>query len=80
MARGRPPNPLRDAARQAGERFYADAYPCDICGSNKRYVSNAACAACAVARGNARYAALDEEAKAAHAARDHARYVARKAP
>lgn len=78
-SRGRPPNPLRAAAREAGEKFYADQAPCDFCGTNKRYVSNAGCAACAIARGNARYAALDEDAKAALKAADHDRYIKRMA-
>ena len=63
-SRGRPPNLLRSAARQAGEKFYADQFACDFCGTNKRYVSNAGCVECAIARGNARYHALDEKAKA----------------
>ena len=74
-SRGRPPNPLRAAAKQAGEKFYADQAPCDFCGTNRRYVSNAGCVACAISRGNARYAALDEAAKAVLKAKDHDRYV-----
>jgi hypothetical protein len=77
--RGRPPNPLRAAAKQAGEKFYADQAPCDFCGTNKRYVSNAGCVACAITRGNARYAALDEAARAVLKAKDHERYVERMA-
>jgi len=77
--RGRPINLLRAAARQAGEKFYADQFPCDFCGTNKRYVSNAGCAACAIARGNARYAGLDTGQKAVVKARDHDRYVKRMA-
>jgi hypothetical protein len=77
--RGRPPNPLRAAAKQAGERFYADQQCCDFCGTNKRYTSNAGCAACAISRGNARYAALDEAAKAVLKVADHDRYLKRMA-
>jgi hypothetical protein len=79
VSRGRPRNPLRAAAREAGEKFYAEQDPCDFCGTNKRYVSNAGCVACAISRGNARYAALDETAKAVVKARDHERYVNRMA-
>ena len=78
-SRGRPPNPLRAAAREAGEKYYADQNPCDFCGTNRRYVSNAGCVACAIARGNARYAALDETAKAALKVADHDRYLERMA-
>jgi hypothetical protein len=42
-------------------------------------VSNAGCVACAIARGNARYAALDEDAKAIVKQRDHDRYIKRMA-
>jgi hypothetical protein len=75
--RGRPPNPLRAAAKHAGEKFYADQFPCDFCGTNRRYVSNAGCVACAITRGNARYAALDSDQKAILKAKDHERYVER---
>ena len=78
-SRGRPLNLLRATAKQAGERYYADQNPCDFCGTNKRYVSNAGCVACAITRGNARYAALDEAGKAVIKARDHDRYVKRMA-
>jgi hypothetical protein len=70
---------LRAAAKQAGERFYEDQNPCDFCGTNKRYVSNAGCVYCAISRGNARYAGLDEDAKAALKQKDHDRYVKRMA-
>ena len=76
---GRPPNPLRAAAREAGEKYYTAQHPCDFCGTDKRYVTNGGCVACAIARGNARYAALDEEAKAIVKQRDHDRYVKRMA-
>lgn len=78
-SRGRPPNLLRAAAREAGEKYYADQNPCDFCGTNKRYVSNAGCVACAISRGNARYAALDSDAKATVKAKDHSRYLKRMA-
>lgn len=74
MARGRPPNPYRQAAIEAGEKYYADEKPC-ICGTNKRYTSNKGCVACAIARGNARYAALDEQAKTVLKQKDHERYI-----
>lgn len=73
-SRGRPVNALRAAAKRAGERFYADHDPCMICGTNKRYVSNAGCVECAVSRGKARYAGLDETAKADLKRRDHDRH------
>jgi hypothetical protein len=75
MARGRPINPLRDAARISGEKFYADDADCILCGTNKHYSVNGACVACTIERGKAKYAALDDGAKAAHAARDHERYI-----
>ncbi len=77
MARGRPPNVLHDAARQAGEKFYAEQFECDFCGTNKHYVSNGACVQCAINRGNARYAALGEQDKEAQRRRDHDRYLRR---
>jgi hypothetical protein len=79
-SRGRPPNPLRAAAREAGEKYYADQNPCDFCGSNRRYVSNAGCVACAISRGNSRYAALDETAKGVLKQSDHDRYMKRQYP
>ena len=79
-SRGRPLNPLRATAREAGEKFYADQNPCDFCGTNSRYVSNAGCVACAISRGNARYAALDIDAKAALKVSDHDRYMKRQYP
>jgi hypothetical protein len=78
MSRGRPTNIFREAARRAGEKTFSTFEPCKTCGTDERYVSNSACVACSVARGNARYAALGDEAKKAQAAKDHARYVARK--
>jgi hypothetical protein len=71
-------SPFRAEALQAGERFYADAGPCDFCGTNKRYSINGSCVACAVARGKHRYASLDKTAREAQAARDRARYLTRK--
>lgn len=76
MPRGRPPNPFRAAARAAGERTYADEFPCEVCGTNKRYVSNMGCVACVIDRGQHRYAGLDEEQKAAQKLRDHNRHAA----
>jgi len=79
VSRGRPRNTARADARLAGERFYADAVECDFCATNKRYVSNAACVACSIASGNARYAAMSEAQRQAQAVRDRNRYLARKA-
>ena len=78
-SRGRPLNPLRAAAREAGEKHYAEQAPCDFCGTNKRYVSNGGCVACAISRGSTRYALLDDAGKTAQAARDHERYLKRMA-
>ena len=77
--RGRLPNPIRAAAKAAGERFYTDQDFCSFCGTNRRYVSNAGCVACAITRGKSRYAALDEGMRAALKVRDHDRYVKRMA-
>lgn len=52
---GRPPNPLRAAARAAGHRFYSCYDPCRLCGTTERYTVNGGCVACAIARGNMRY-------------------------
>lgn len=60
MARGRPVNPLRQAARAAGEKFYQSQYPCIKCGGTLHYVSSNHCRTCAIMRGKARYAALDK--------------------
>lgn len=75
--RGPLPNPLREEARLLGERYYFCDAVCDFCGTNKRYTSNGACVACAVARGSARYAAMADEDREALRQRDHARYLAR---
>lgn len=75
MARGRPPNLLRAAAKEANQKTYEEQDPCAVCGTNLRYTSNTACVACSISRGKARYAALDESQKAAHKARDHDRYM-----
>lgn len=72
-------NAIRADARAAGEKFYDDAVECDFCGTTKRYVSNAACVCCSIARGKYRYAALTDADRAAAAAKDAARYQARKA-
>ncbi len=77
MARGRPPNLLRSAAKQAGEKYYLDQSPCDFCGTSKRYVCNGACVACVINRSSARYAGLDEAAKADLRKRDAERYIER---
>jgi hypothetical protein len=78
-SRGRPFNLLRAAARQAGEKFYAAQHSCDECWTNKRYVINGNCVQCAINRGGARYASLDEEGKAVLKQKDHDRYVKRMA-
>lgn len=73
----RPPNPTRQAAISAGEKIYTDdAAPC-FCGATLRYVSNTQCVECAIAKGRARYAALDSAARAALKSKDHARYERR---
>lgn len=79
MSRGRQPNLFREAARQRGEKTFSTFEPCIKCGTDERYVTNSACVACSIARGNARYAGLDGDAKAAQALKDRARYLARKA-
>lgn len=79
MSRGRQSHPARATAREAGEKFYIDDHDCDFCGTNRHYVSNGACVACSVARGNARYAAQDEEARAAQRVYDREKYLRRKA-
>ena len=79
MANGRPGNPLKEAAQAAGEKFFHDPTPCMFCGTHKHYASNASCVACAIERGKARYAKLDEAAKAVLKVQDHERYQRRKA-
>lgn len=75
MARGRPPNLLRAAARDAGERFYSDdTNPC-FCGCAARYTSNAQCVECTNDKARARYHALDGAELADLKVRDHERYV-----
>lgn len=77
MPRGRPVNLPRGAALRAGDKTYIDeSNPC-FCGGVVRYVSNAQCIDCAIAKGRTRYAALDPDALAALKAKDHARYEAR---
>lgn len=77
MPRGRPANLPRGAARVAGDKTYIDeSNPC-FCGGVTRYVSNAQCVDCAIAKGKTRYASLDGDALAALKAKDHARYEAR---
>ena len=75
LSRGRPPNVLRDAARAAGEKFFADAVPCPKCGTNRRYAVNGNCVQCAIDRGSQRYANLDEAGQLQRRAKDHARYL-----
>lgn len=78
MPRGRQPNLPRRHARDAGHKTYADPdNPCLICGGTARYVVNAQCVECVIARGKARYAALDFDALAALKAKDRERYLAR---
>lgn len=76
MPRGRPPNVPRNEARAAGLRTYTDPEGC-WCGGTARYTSNAQCVDCSIAKGRARYAALDEAGLAELKAADHARYLAR---
>lgn len=76
MARGRAPNVPRNEAREAGVKIYADPRLC-FCGSDRRYTSNAQCVDCAIAAGRAKYAALDDDERAAQRARDHERYLKR---
>jgi hypothetical protein len=60
-------------------KVYATFEPCFRCGTDERYVINGGCVACSIARGNARYAAQSPTEKQQKAARDAARYLARKA-
>lgn len=77
MPRGRPQNIPRQQARDAGLKTYDDpANPC-WCGCSTRYVVNAQCVECMIAKGKARYAAMSEADRAALRAKDHERYVAR---
>lgn len=74
---GRPPNPSRNLARDAGETTYnAEASPC-FCGGVVRYTSNAQCVDCAIAKGKERYAALDPGERETLRVKDHARYERR---
>jgi len=75
MPRGRPPNPFRAAAREAGSKFYKGRDPCPVCDTNLRYTKNTACVACTIEHSRAYYAGLDDEQKAAHKAADHDRYM-----
>lgn len=75
--RGRPPNLRRNEARDAGLRTYDDSdHPC-WCGSETKYTKNAACVACLIEKGKARYAGLEGLALEKRKREDHARYVAR---
>lgn len=77
MPRGRPPNIARNEARAEGLKIYMDlAAPC-FCGCEVKYVANSRCVDCAIAKGKARYAGLDDSALAALKARDRERYEAR---
>lgn len=77
-SRGRPTNLLRQAALLAGEAIYLDATnPC-WCGCETRYSKNAQCTDCLIAKGKARYAALQGEALAARKVKDHEKYLAKK--
>lgn len=76
-SRGRPTNLIRNAALAAGEATYRDeANPC-WCGCMIRYSKNAQCQDCLIAKGKARYAALQGDALLKRKADDHARYLAR---
>lgn len=78
MPRGRPVNPLRAAAREAGEKTYVERDPCLICGTNLRYTVSTGCVKCVTDRSKTRYAGLDEAAKAAHKLRDQERHMSAK--
>lgn len=80
MPRGRPPNPLRAAARAAGEKTYVGYSPCMICGTNLWYTVSTGCVACVTHRAKTRYARLDEAQKAAHKVRDQERHMKKKLP
>jgi hypothetical protein len=75
--RGKPINPNRAAAIAAGEKFYVSEHPCGSCFSDKRYTKNGTCVECTITRAKLRYSNLTEDGKAAHAARDHDRYLKR---
>ncbi len=78
-ARGRQPNLLRVAARDAGEKKYRDAAnPC-WCGSDIRYTVNAQCVDCSIAIGRTRYASLSPEQLAKWKADDRTRHLIRSA-
>lgn len=59
--RGRPPNPLRQAARERGHRTFARMEPCPVCDGVEFYTSNAGCVACGITRGRARYSEHREQ-------------------
>lgn len=77
MSRGRQSNVPRNEARAAGLKTYDDPARGCWCGCDTRYVSNAQCIDCAIAKGRARYAALDLDGLAAVKAKDHERYLKR---
>lgn len=68
---------IRSEAKAAGLKTYVDPMrPC-WCGCEARYVANAQCVDCLIAKGKARYAALTDDQLDAMKDRDRARYVAR---
>lgn len=73
----RTPNVLRQDARAAGLKIYSDPQSPCWCGCESRYVANAQCVDCLIAKGKARYAAMTEDQLAAMKARDRERYLAR---
>ncbi len=75
MSRGRPPNPLRAAARAAGAKTYVGYSPCMICGTNLWYTVSTGCVECVKNRAKERYAGLDEAQKAEHKVRDQVRHT-----
>ncbi len=70
-------NLLRQQARDAGLKTYADPDFACWCGCITRYVVNGQCVDCLIARGKARYAAMTAEDREAMKAKDHERYLAR---
>lgn len=76
MGRGRPPNLPRQQARERGDKTYASPdNPCDFCGGEERYVANAQCVGCLIAKGKARYATMTEAQLAELKERDRRRYA-----
>lgn len=77
-SRGRPTNLLRQTALVAGESKYLDEANACWCGCTTRYSTNGQCTDCLKAKGKARFAALEGEAREARRAADHERYLAKK--